>query len=601
MNITKSLPIVAKAIGDQMGVKVIVGGTQAATDGETIYLPTLPEDNDEAVILARGFLDHEAAHVRLTDFSVEKGSTPLMAGLANIIEDVRIEKKMGQLYPGCAVNLRNLANHLAEKGEFDPDWADPASLLCGWILSRCRNRVLKQAGLIPLFERINNILSQLIGQSLLDRVDKLLDQVGVLDSTQESTALAKKIMKLLQQEQQQSQCQCRQEGSGEDDAPQQNDGGGEQEQEQNENQEKDQEDRSKSGTDEEQNSRSDCQGDSNSDGNGGTRNQEDGHQADPDGEASSGSGTDKDHNNGNPAAGSASAQQRSESLRKILSSQQEDYGDIGEMVAEKLEGMAVFPETAGENCSMLYPGETFADDLQLSIPPDLFDVRKETSALRSRLGSLIQASKLKRSCAGRSGRRIDQRVLARLPVGDTRIFRRKEEKTAVNTAVIVLLDRSGSMSGNNRITLAAQATLALADALYAVPGVSVSVASFPGKNGSVVPLTPFGASPARTINNYGICPDGGTPLAHALGWAAVQFAHRQESRKILVVATDGVPSSPGLVLAYLKRLAAQGVEQIGLGIEDQGLCGNYFPNYRTVRTVSELPNAMFDMLKDALT
>ncbi len=151
------------------------------------------------------------------------------------------------------------------------------------------------------------------------------------------------------------------------------------------------------------------------------------------------------------------------------------------------------------------------------------------------------------------------------------------------------------------MSLAAEATLAATDALYSIPGVSVSSAAFPGKMASVIPLTPFGVAPAQTLEKYGITADGGTPLAHALGWAAVQFALRQEPRKILVVATDGTPSQPELTCNYLERLANQGVEQIGIGVMDHGACSSYFRNHKTIDHIHELPNALFNTLKAALT
>jgi hypothetical protein len=154
---------------------------------------------------------------------------------------------------------------------------------------------------------------------------------------------------------------------------------------------------------------------------------------------------------------------------------------------------------------------------------------------------------------------------------------------------------------NSRMSLAAEATLAVTDALHTVPGVSVCSTAFPGPMATVIPLTPFGAAPAQTLKKYGIVADGGTPLAHALGWAAVQFALRQEPRKILVVATDGTPSNPERVRTYLERLAVQGVEQMAVGIMDDGACGWYFKNHKTIQNIHELPNALFDMLKDALT
>ena len=535
MNISKSLPIVAKAMGDQMGVNVVIRGNAAATNGKTIYLPELPKDDAEATLLARGFLDHEAAHVRLTDFTVIEDE-PYLKNLTNIIEDVRIEKEMGLLYPGCAVNLRNLANHLAETGSFDFDLNQPDQLFLGWVLARCRSKILGQGGLDPVFTKANQFLEPTLGTELYSEIGKLLDTVGSLKTTKASQTMAKRILQLLRLEQQRSQSQCEQD---QNDGPESSD-----------------------------DNKEECtEGSSSSGSSSGTE------------EPSQNSDVDTDI------------------LNQILdSSPTEEYGDIGEMVGLELEAKA--EETTPATAEMLYPGED-GGSANFGCPPDIGTVRRNTSVLRSRLGSLIQASKLKRSCTGRSGRRIDQRVLCRLPVGDTRIFRKKEEKTAVNTAVIILLDRSGSM--NSRISLAAEATLAVTDALYTVPGVSVCSAAFPGPGKTVIPLTLFGVAPAQTINKYGIVADGGTPLAHALGWVAVQFALRQEPRKILVVVTDGVPSDPARTQNYLRRLADQGIEQMAIGIGDGGVCGNYFKNHKSIQTIHELPNVLFDMLKSALT
>ena len=63
-----ALPIVAAHYGATFGVKVKVGGSTAATDGDTIVVPNVPETYPKAVLW--GYLTHEAAHVRLTDFSV---------------------------------------------------------------------------------------------------------------------------------------------------------------------------------------------------------------------------------------------------------------------------------------------------------------------------------------------------------------------------------------------------------------------------------------------------------------------------------------------------------------------------------------------------
>ena len=68
-HVMRSLPLLAAVLGDAYGVEVVIGGDLAHTDGKTIHLPALPLEGDAtALALARGLLDHEAAHIRETDF-----------------------------------------------------------------------------------------------------------------------------------------------------------------------------------------------------------------------------------------------------------------------------------------------------------------------------------------------------------------------------------------------------------------------------------------------------------------------------------------------------------------------------------------------------
>lgn len=572
----RSLPVVAMAMGDKMGVKVRIQGTQAMTDGSTIYLPVLPEGDESAWILARGYLDHEAGHVRHTDFSVRE-DTPMHKALANILEDIRIEQAMGWTYPGCAVNLRKLAEHLAHEGAFTPSANKPEQLFLGWILAECRSRVLKQSALTPIAQKARGTLLKRLGAVLVNQVDTLLKRVDGLSTTRQAHDLAKEILALLQQAQRQSQ------------------------QKPTEQKEKSQ---SSSCSDQEQKG---------------------GHQNDqePSGEPSSAKSTPDDQNCEEPpesgsndsrslldtdgisdTSGSAGASSDAGKamLKRILSKDPGAFGDLGQMTADALQAVSdqAVKENGMESMTGIYPGEQLANEVTCGSPPDLHQVRHETVALRSKLARLVQASKLKRSCAGRLGRLVDHRTLHRLPAGDPRVFRRKEEKRAINTAAIVLLDRSGSMSGP-RMELARRTVLALADVLGTIPGISVATGAFPGQAGAVVSMTPFGRTASQTKENYAMMANGGTPLAQALGWARVQMAVRQERRKILLVATDGQPSNPGLVRALLEKLESEGVELMGLGILDQGTTRHLFARHRTVQSLSELPEAVFGLFQEALT
>jgi len=99
-------PLVAAALGRSLGVKVVVDGSAptAKTDGNTIVLPRLPVDvDDETSSLLWGFIHHEAAHCRHTDFSVWKhelstANDNLVSYLTNVFEDIRIERSHIALY-----------------------------------------------------------------------------------------------------------------------------------------------------------------------------------------------------------------------------------------------------------------------------------------------------------------------------------------------------------------------------------------------------------------------------------------------------------------------------------------------------------------------
>ena len=66
----KSLPLLAGILGRQYNVRMEIGGTGAFTDGNTIHLPALPKDMGDTLLkVTKGFLNHEAAHIRETEGS----------------------------------------------------------------------------------------------------------------------------------------------------------------------------------------------------------------------------------------------------------------------------------------------------------------------------------------------------------------------------------------------------------------------------------------------------------------------------------------------------------------------------------------------------
>ncbi|MGN1280971.1 MAG: hypothetical protein ACI4UM_03600 [Succinivibrio sp.] len=121
MNIVSTaLPIMVNSYAKIFGVGVRMQGTTAYTNGKVITIPRLDIRDPIKARLAYGYLAHESAHVRYTDFSVlsdkkiEKNS--VLFALFNILEDNRIENLISKEYIGVYENL-SLLNDYYEK-----DW-----------------------------------------------------------------------------------------------------------------------------------------------------------------------------------------------------------------------------------------------------------------------------------------------------------------------------------------------------------------------------------------------------------------------------------------------------------------------------------------------
>jgi hypothetical protein len=71
--------------------------------------------------MATAYLAHEAAHIRYTDFGVFKSgcTSPIRKAIHNIIEDVRIEKRMADIYPGTRYTIEKTVAQLISEGGYE--------------------------------------------------------------------------------------------------------------------------------------------------------------------------------------------------------------------------------------------------------------------------------------------------------------------------------------------------------------------------------------------------------------------------------------------------------------------------------------------------
>lgn len=186
--------------------------------------------------------------------------------------------------------------------------------------------------------------------------------------------------------------------------------------------------------------------------------------------------------NSTSAANSVSAEQNSgvdpaealQSLQNILSAGEGALpADIGEQLRQALTGAC---QEQGQRLWVATPTSRQTNPLP---PGDLDASRQATTALRTKLQALMQSTRSVRNHSGYAGR-LNTRKLHTLASGNAKLFLRKGEHIGVNTAVHILLDASGSMSGA-AMTLASQACFAVASALHGIKGISIGVTAFPGE------------------------------------------------------------------------------------------------------------------------
>jgi Mg-chelatase subunit ChlD len=197
--LNKALPLVASVLGKKYGVQVQVGGDTACTDGNIIRLPTLPLEADDVLTgMVRGWIDHESAHIRETDFDVlkDKDVTPLIKNIWNIFEDWWVENALAKRFPGCRTNLHWLIEHEFTKRMKKP--RNPAMQILNYVLLAVR------AWDVKAVEKNRDIVGAFTQQAYPDlfaKLNSLLEQVKVnCHSSQDAMRHAKNAAALIKAE-----------------------------------------------------------------------------------------------------------------------------------------------------------------------------------------------------------------------------------------------------------------------------------------------------------------------------------------------------------------------------------------------------------------
>jgi cobalamin biosynthesis protein CobT len=424
--------------------------------------------------------------------------------------------------------------------------------------------------LVDMRNKSEEIFRRRFPAGVFTRLAALLEEVDKMVDTSDANKLAKRILKMLKDEQEKQQ-QQRQQRSGDangDPASDKDDGDAIQG----------------------QNPQRDGQVDE-PDQSGDTRGQDDGQDDDA---RDTGAGGSTPQDQQGRGAGAEGTEDDHDVIQQVLDAGEDELpDDLGDVLKRVLN--AAKDNSCNTTMAKSHRPETLGKETRL-----MEIASAATVQLRTRLANLVQAQRWNRLETRRTGRILDTRRLYRSQAGDNRIFLRRNESVAPNTAVQILLDRSGSMCGQ-RIEVGQQAVLAAALAMESITGTVVQTAAFPyGEDDvDVLVLTAFGERVQNTSAAYQLLGDGGTPLAEAMLWAGHELIKREEPRKILLVATDGDPDDSCAVIDLVERFQESGIEVYALGIQSHK-GASLFPNHRIIQRLSDLPAAMIGMLQEAI-
>jgi cobaltochelatase CobT len=575
----RALPIVAAAYGEQFGVEVVLSGTDAYTDGKKIVLPMFCENEDLNEVMF-GYLAHESAHVRDSDFSViGLCKNEVEKCYLNIIEDFRIEKLIQEEFPGTQFTLDAMWKHCIEEGMTHASQAEDneANQLAMFLLHYVQTEGLGREVSRALLEASRKVVEQTFPPGFFVRFDVLMAKnLQQLSNSRDCLRLARDVLKALKQAEEEDRQQQEPQQQSQDQSSQSQD------QSQSDS-------KSSQGQPDPQDGKDSPSGDGSSQSIG------------SDGSSST-SDSDSSSSNQNSSSVSASTpgdseQQDSSANKPSLYDQIQKEKDVKKDVIEALRGQL---QSAAVADSGQHPEGNFqigASNIgeQVTNPrgdgESLHGGILASSAIRARLMGLLQAQTRSKEWLHTSGRKMSGKRISRLETGNTRVFIKREEVRRPNTAVHILLDSSGSMNGQQEI--ANQATVSLALAASSIPKVNIAVSMFPGKEGAVSPVIHRGQPVRPNLSRFAIRSCGATPLADAMLYAARELVTSNSERKVLIIITDGAPDNPGAV-TYINRLIAKEVDTYAIGIGTDAV-SRFFKQWTVISDVKELQRALFEI------
>lgn len=565
-----------RVFGRSQEATVVFEGDQAGTDGKVIYLPEMSNTADltiEQMMIMRGFIDHEAGHLRHSDMPLIMDKYPRwiknkkegLKTLHNSIEDIWMEPLVQKDYIGSTKNIAAVASKVNEREAeavtgYDMKVVNASTVGMG-IRVAGRRKYADNEHARKMWD--------LLSKEVQDWSEKIVEEANKAESSSDTIRIAKAVWKKLEQDPElKSDPEEFDKEEQESLASQVEDG---------ENKEEPKEEPKES-----QKSPykliepffSDLSGSDGRDGN-------ESEVLDMDA-VDLGEGPMKDMLKGNIPALTRPTGSLVGGYR-IVTTKNDAVVDTKSPSKIK----AMFFEFNGKKNSYYNNGSYEEQKAKIS---------SHTAVIKTKLRRGILAQQKRDWEHGREHGRLDTRKLVAAVCGSTSVYKTRTDREDLDTAVLVLVDQSGSMGGS-KIETARQCTIALSEALEGT-SVSYSIAGFTCFNANYNSRS-AGYNYHRYESNYILMykkfsqrlnsakNEISRMVAHAnnadydaLVWAISELKDRPESRKILVVLSDGEPAcvtdaSQNELIRHAKAAVEEGekmgIEIVGLGINSSAV------------------------------
>lgn len=606
-NLIHELQQTAGVFGRQKETNVIFEAdgqenTTAYTDGKSIVLPSLPDNLEfthEETMVMRGYLDHEAGHVRHTNFdSVQAfGDTQSQQAftIGNCLEDMRLEKLVMEEYPGSRKNFTKLRETVGEK-ELKYMKEHPEDFTT--ITAAAIQSAIIRAGSLEYAGKANQEMFDMMPERFKAWGKKFADEAKACKNTDEILNLALAIEKLLEESRLNQEPKPMPKEGEKDEGGQGLDG-----------------------------DPSDFEFDKNGDIT--------------QGKPKKGKGQSK----GQPvdAQGKRMLSDMIEQVKEDLQSKVDGYMREAKPVGTDYRVLSTrYDEVYTNKSSGHSRTEHRHGYLKSSKASDYEKTKNQLGGLvntmKAKLRRALMAKETRDWDFGREFGKLDTKRLVVGSLGAPTVYKQRKERLEMDTAVHFLIDLSGSMGGQ-KIQVARDATVAFSECLegtqirYQVTGFCNS--SLPSqlheqykrasrtsqKYHRVEPLSLFKFKDFNTnlqlskgsINAIGQCAGGNNSDRDAVIWAYHELMQRPEKRKILFVLSDGQPANDTInvhdygrdpLVAGLKmaidECGRNGVECVGIGILTDHV-KDIYPKSVSIRKVEDLSGAIFVQLSNLLT